>query len=123
MAGARAQGLPADLEKLWRATGVPKDALSLVVREVGGPGMVAINPSTPRNPASVMKMVTTWSSLSGLGPDYAWRTTLLASGGGRIDAHGTLRGPLYIKAGGDPFLTIQDLRSEEHTSELQSLMR
>src|SRR3546814_12137444 len=71
--------------------------------------MVAINPSTPRKPASVMKMVTTWSSLSGLGPDYAWRTTLLASGGGRIDAHGTLRGPLYIKAGGDPFLTIQDL--------------
>src|SRR3546814_10234148 len=62
MAGALAQGLPADLEKLWRATGVPKDALSLVVREVGGPGMVAINPSTPRNPASVDRKSTRLNS-------------------------------------------------------------
>jgi len=108
-AGTFAAGLPPHLDQLWRATGVPKSALSLVVRQIDGPGLVAINPSTPRNPASVMKMVTTWSSLSGLGPDYSWRTTLLAGAGARVDAQGTLGGPLYVKAGGDPFLTIQDL--------------
>lgn len=107
-ASVLAQGLPDHLKKAWRATGLPDSALSLVVRQVDGPGMVAINPSISRNPASVMKMVTTWASLSGLGPDYSWRTTFLARNGGQIDAQGTLLGPLYIKAGGDPFLNIQD---------------
>jgi D-alanyl-D-alanine carboxypeptidase/D-alanyl-D-alanine-endopeptidase (penicillin-binding protein 4) len=106
---AVAQALPPQLQKAWQATGLPQSALSLVVREVGGGGMVAVNAQTPRNPASVMKMVTTWSGLSGLGPDYQWRTTLLGRDGGRVDAQGTLHGPLYVKAGGDPFLTIQDL--------------
>lgn len=108
-AGAAAQALPPQLQQAWRATGMPQSALSLVVREVGGGSLVSVNPETPRNPASVMKMVTTWASLSGLGPDYQWRTALLARDGGRVDAQGTLRGPLYIKAGGDPFLSIQDL--------------
>lgn len=108
-AGAMAQALPPQLQKAWQATGLPQSALSLVVEEVGGGRMVSVNPQTPRNPASVMKMVTTWTGLSGLGPDYQWRTTLLGRDGARVDAQGTLRGPLYVKAGGDPFLTIQDL--------------
>ncbi len=106
---AQAQGLPPELDKLWRATRLPDSALSLYVQEIGGPPLMAVNPTVPRNPASVMKMVTTWTGLSGLGPDYVWRTTALAQGQGRIDAQGTLSGPLYIKAGGDPFFTMQDL--------------
>ena len=42
--------------------------LSLVVQEVGGPRLVALNAKEPRNPASVMKLVTTWAALSELGP-------------------------------------------------------
>lgn len=110
-ANALAQGLPTDLAKSWRAAALPESALSLVVQEINGPRLVAINPSTPRNPASVMKMVTTWSALSGLGPDYVWRTTFLANNGAQIDAQGSLRGPLYLKAGGDPFLTVEGLWS------------
>jgi len=106
---AQAQGLPPELDKLWRATRLPESALSLYVQEIGGPTLAAVNAGEPRNPASVMKMVTTWAGLSGLGPDYVWRTTALAEGKGRIDAQGTLAGPLYIKAGGDPFFTMQDL--------------
>jgi len=79
------------------------------VQEIGGPRLVELNPSVPRNPASVMKMVTTWAALSGLGPEYRWRTELLAEGGARIDGQGSLRGPLYIKAGGDPHLTQEEL--------------
>src|SRR5690606_1095858 len=65
----------------------------------------------PRNPASVMKLVTTWGGLSSLGPEYTWRTMLMAQGGGVVDAQGTLQGPLYVKASGDPFLTLPDLWS------------
>ncbi|MDN5842966.1 MAG: D-alanyl-D-alanine carboxypeptidase/D-alanyl-D-alanine-endopeptidase [Alcaligenaceae bacterium] len=106
---ASAQGLPPDLQKAWDATRIASGALSLQVQEVGGPVMISQQADTPRNPASVMKMVTTWAALSGLGPDYVWRTNLLARAGAGVDAQGTLRGPLYVQAAGDPFFTIQDL--------------
>ncbi|NYT62333.1 D-alanyl-D-alanine carboxypeptidase/D-alanyl-D-alanine-endopeptidase [Alcaligenaceae bacterium] len=106
---ALAQSLPADLEKAWRATRLPESSVSLVVQEIDGPRLVSINASQPRNPASVMKMVTTWTALAGLGPEYTWRTTFFAKGGGQVDAQGSLAGPLYLKAGGDPLLTVEDL--------------
>lgn len=106
-AAVAAQPLPADLSRAWQATRLPQSSLSLVVQEINGPRLIEINGAVPRNPASVMKMVTTWSSLAGLGPDYVWRTTFLASG--HPDAQGTLLGPLYLKAGGDPLLRIEDL--------------
>lgn len=106
---ALAQALPAELAAAWKATKLPESALSLVVQEVGGPRLIAVNPNQARNPASVMKMVTTWAGLSGLGPEYTWRTTLYARGAGQVDAQGNLSGPLYIKAGGDPDFSIKDL--------------
>lgn len=108
---AWAQGLPPELDAVWRAAKLPESSVSLVVKEINGPQLMAINASQPRNPASVMKMVTTWTGLAGLGPEYRWRTTFLAKDGGRTDAQGTLRGPLYLRAGGDPFLTMSDLWS------------
>nr|WP_243650867.1 D-alanyl-D-alanine carboxypeptidase/D-alanyl-D-alanine-endopeptidase [Paracandidimonas soli] len=106
---AGAQSLPSELQGAWRATKLPEQSLSLFVQEVGGPVLLAVNPATPRNPASVMKLVTTWAGLSGLGPEYVWRTHLLARGGGVVDEQGTLSGPLYIQAAGDPSFTVQDL--------------
>jgi len=108
-AGAAAQGLPAELERAWKATGLPDGSLSLVVQELDGQRLVAINAAEPRNPASVMKLVTTWAALSTLGPDYVWRTEFLAGPGVRPDAHGALRGPLYLRAGADPMFLMQDL--------------
>lgn len=108
---ATAQGLPPELQKAFQATRLPAGAMSLVVKEINGPVLVSLNPSEPRNPASVMKMVTTWTGLSGLGPEYRWRTTLYARDGANVDSQGSLRGPLYIKAGGDPFLTMAELWS------------
>lgn len=103
------QTLPPELQAAWRATGLPESSLSLYVQEVGGDPLVAINESEPRNPASVMKMVTTWAGLLALGPDHNWRTTVLADQGLHIDEQGTLAGPLYIKAAGDPVFRTQDL--------------
>jgi len=101
--------LPPTLQNAWQTTTLPQDALSLVIREVDGPVLVSHAPDTPRNPASVMKLATTWAGLSALGPDYVWRTTLLADGAARVDGDGRLGGPLYVKAAGDPFMTVQDL--------------
>ncbi|MBO1113340.1 D-alanyl-D-alanine carboxypeptidase/D-alanyl-D-alanine endopeptidase [Bordetella petrii] len=106
---AQAQGLPDELARAWKASGLPGSSLSLVVQELGGQRMVAINANEPRNPASVMKLVTTWSALSELGPNYVWRTEFLTEPGARPDAHGALPGPLYLRAGGDPYLLVQDL--------------
>ena len=106
---AQVPGLPPAVVKAWKETKLPDSALSLVVQEVGGPRLVALNAKEPRNPASVMKLVTTWAALSELGPNYVWRTEFMTEPGARPDAKGALSGPLYLRAGGDPQFLMQDL--------------
>ena len=110
-AWAQAQGLPANLATVWEANKLPQDSLSLVVQEVNGPQLIGVNAQRPRNPASVMKLVTTWTALSELGPDYVWRTELLVEPGIHPNSQGELKGPLYLRAGGDPQFLLQDLWS------------
>nr|WP_226955013.1 D-alanyl-D-alanine carboxypeptidase/D-alanyl-D-alanine-endopeptidase [Mesopusillimonas faecipullorum] len=104
-----AQNLPEPLRQPWRQTRLQAADVSLLVKEVGGPTLISLNPEVPRNPASVMKLVTTWAGLSGLGPAYRWRTSLMARADAQIGADGTLQGPLYVKASGDPFFTVEQL--------------
>ncbi|MGE8588542.1 MAG: D-alanyl-D-alanine carboxypeptidase/D-alanyl-D-alanine-endopeptidase [Alcaligenes sp.] len=106
---ALAQALPPELATVWGVSRLPQSALSIVVDEADGARLIGVNAQEPRNPASVMKLVSTWAGLSALGPEYTWRTTLMAQGGLQVDEQGTLKGPLYIKAGGDPFLTVPEL--------------
>lgn len=103
--------LPAEVQQAWRATRLPDSSLSMVVHELDGARLASVNADVPRNPASVMKTVTTWAALSGLGPEYTWRTAFYVPPNARIDAEGTLTGPLYLKAGGDPLLTTEELWS------------
>ncbi len=105
----QAQGLPPNLASLWKASKLPDKSLSLVVQEIGGPRIISMNATESRNPASVMKLVTTWAALSELGPNYVWRTDFLTEPGTRPDAKGVLSGPLYLRAGGDPQFLLQDL--------------
>ncbi|WP_246013176.1 D-alanyl-D-alanine carboxypeptidase/D-alanyl-D-alanine endopeptidase [Pigmentiphaga humi] len=108
-AWARAQALPPDLAAAWAATGLPESALSLVVERMDGTRLLAVNAGQPRNPASVMKLVTTFAALDSLGPAYVWRTQLLVDPGTTIGADGTLSGPLYLRASGDPQFRLEDL--------------
>ncbi len=103
------QALPAELARAWAQTKLPESSLSLVVQEVNGPRLFAIQPAQPRNPASVMKLVTTYAAISRLGPTYVWNTDFLIDGKAQVDAQGVLSGPLYLRAGGDPVLLLQDL--------------
>lgn len=61
-------------------------------------------PEEPRNPASVIKLVTTLAALEELGPAYRFRTEVYAAG--RL-VDGRLDGDLYLKGYGDPYLVIE----------------
>lgn len=101
--------LPAELREAFQRSGLSENAVSVVVAEVGHPPMIAINPAQPRNPASVMKLVTTYAALEALGPAYTWRTELLSAPGARLGPDGTLSSPVYLRAGGDPDMRLEDV--------------
>jgi len=87
---------------------VPLSSVSVVIEKVGDrQPSVAVNAGQPMMPASTMKLVTTWSGLSMLGPDYRWKTSAYTDG--EVDASGTLHGNLYIKGTGDPKLVPEEL--------------
>ena len=59
------------------------------------------------NPASVMKLATSLVALARLGPDYRYRTNILADG--VIDpATRTLEGDLVVEGGADPMFSLKD---------------
>lgn len=104
---AHAESLPSPVEASLARIGVPPSAVALFVQEVGGaPPLVAHRLSEPMNPASVMKLVTTYAALDQLGPAFTWRTRILSSG--QIH-YATLRGDLFITGGGDPRLSVERL--------------
>ncbi|MFM0687149.1 D-alanyl-D-alanine carboxypeptidase/D-alanyl-D-alanine-endopeptidase [Paraburkholderia strydomiana] len=87
---------------------VPLSSISVVIEKVGDrTPIVALNAGKPMMPASTMKLVTTYSGLSILGPDYRWRTNAYADG--TVDANGVLHGNLYIQGTGDPKLVPEEL--------------
>ncbi|MGB7904877.1 MAG: D-alanyl-D-alanine carboxypeptidase, partial [Steroidobacteraceae bacterium] len=104
VAGARDRDyLPPEVEQAMKRQKVPGTSLSVFVREVGREEpLVSYNSTVPRNPASTMKIVTTYSALESLGPAYAWRTRAYATGPIRDQA---LEGNLVLVGGGDPFMT------------------
>ena len=101
--------LPPELQKAWVATGLPDSSLSLVVQDVSGKRLFSKAPNTPRNPASVMKLVTTWAALSTLGPNYVWNTVFLIDKDSKVNEEGVLSGPVYLRPSGDPIFLLEDL--------------
>ena len=62
--------------------------------------------NVPMNPASVMKLVTTYAALDLLGPTFTWSTPVYVDGAVR---EGVLTGNVYIKGQGDPKLVSERL--------------
>ncbi|MDE0713731.1 MAG: D-alanyl-D-alanine carboxypeptidase/D-alanyl-D-alanine-endopeptidase [Gammaproteobacteria bacterium] len=105
-APAAAGELPGEISRLLSKYGVPENSVSLVIREAGPDREVlSLNPHVPRNPASVIKLLTTVAALELLGPAYQWETRYFVDG--KVDAEGRLRGNLIMQGGGDPFLTVE----------------
>ncbi|MGV2290969.1 D-alanyl-D-alanine carboxypeptidase/D-alanyl-D-alanine-endopeptidase [Trinickia sp. YCB016] len=100
--------LPAPVMRGLEKAHVPLTAVSVVVEKIGDrTPILALNAGKPMMPASTMKLVTTYSGLSILGPDYRWRTNAYADG--TVDEHGVLHGNLYIQGTGDPKLVPEEL--------------
>jgi D-alanyl-D-alanine carboxypeptidase/D-alanyl-D-alanine-endopeptidase (penicillin-binding protein 4) len=73
---ATAQGLPPAVEAAMVRANLPRDAVTLLVVDAEGRQAPRLShrASVPVNPASVMKLVTTYAALDLLGPAYSWRT-------------------------------------------------
>ncbi|MEP7328918.1 MAG: D-alanyl-D-alanine carboxypeptidase/D-alanyl-D-alanine-endopeptidase [Betaproteobacteria bacterium] len=98
--------LPGAVARAFKDAGIPLDRVAIVVRETGSPRpLFAHDPDRPMNPASVMKLVTTFAALELLGRDYRWKTEAYVDG--KLDAAGTLTGNLLLKGYGDPKITIE----------------
>ncbi len=99
--------LPPKIQQALRASKLQDNALSLVMVPLSGPGTPTVyNADVSVNPASTMKLVTTYAALELLGPTYQWKTEFYTDG--KLDS-GILNGNLYLKGGGDPKLNMEKL--------------
>jgi D-alanyl-D-alanine carboxypeptidase/D-alanyl-D-alanine-endopeptidase (penicillin-binding protein 4) len=100
---ARADQLPSAVAQALKNAGIPQAATAVWVKEVDvNVPRLEVNARTALNPASTMKLVTTFAALDLLGPAYAWKTEAFASG---TLNDGVLTGDLFLRGGGDPKLT------------------
>jgi serine-type D-Ala-D-Ala carboxypeptidase/endopeptidase (penicillin-binding protein 4) len=101
-------GLPPSVARAFTDQHIPLSAVTAFVQELGTPQPVFTQaPSKPMNPASTMKLLTTFAGLELLGPDYRWRTEAYAEGN-IVD--GVLDGNLVLKGYGDPKVTLEQFQ-------------
>lgn len=99
--------LPPKVQQALKTSKLGNDALSLVMLPLNGPGTPTVfNADVSVNPASTMKLVTTYAALEMLGPTHQWKTEFFTDG---TLSNGVLRGNLYLKGGGDPKLNMEKL--------------
>ena len=94
---AEAANLPKAVLEALRPVGIPQSSVSAVVHEVSAARpLLAVNANDALNPASVMKLVTTYAALELLGPAYRWRTEAYLDGN-----------DLVLRGYGDPKLNLE----------------
>ena len=105
---AHAQSLPPEVDAALVRAKVPREAVTVLVVDAQGrgPARLSHRANVPVNPASIMKLVTTYAALDLLGPAFMWTTPVYVEGAVR---DGTLFGNLYIKGQGDPKLVAERL--------------
>jgi len=99
--------LPPDIaEELVRAEISPESVAVLVQDVSGTTPLLASNTELPFQPASTMKLVTTYAALELMGPAYKWKTGAYAVG---QQAGDILFGDLIIRGSGDPKLVLENV--------------
>lgn len=101
---------PAAINKALKRAQVPRDAVSLLVLDASGrlPPRLSHRSEVAMNPASVMKLVTTYAALDALGPNFTWKTAVVLDG---LLTDGLLQGNLVVRGGGDPKLVVERLQA------------
>lgn len=101
-----ATALPEPVARALAQAGIPESAIGVYVHEIGArEPVLAIGADRALNPASTMKLITTYAGLELLGPAYTWNTDLYTDGTITQDV---LTGNLYLKGSGDPKLTLEN---------------
>ena len=113
---ALAAGLPAEVLQALKAAQIPTANVAIVVQGVDGTPPLLTHRSTPAmNPASVMKLLTTYAALDLLGPAFTWQTGAWIENATTMETtanptvNGVLKGNLYLKGSGDPRFAIEHL--------------
>ena len=102
---AQAIPLPEPVRLELEKAGIPLDSVAVEVREAGkSPALISHNAQRAMNPASTMKLLTTFAGLQILGPAYRWKTEVYLDG--KLE-NGILYGNLIFKGYGDPKLTVE----------------
>lgn len=97
--------LPVSVRKMLEEHNLPESSLGVFVQDVTEQDpMLLFNSDIPFNPASAIKLLTTFIGLDVLSPAYRWRTEAYVDG---PVVEGRLHGRLIIKGGGDPFLVTE----------------
>ncbi len=106
----QAQTLPPGVEAALAKAKVPREALAVIVVDAAPSAkstpLLSYRADASVNPASVMKLVTTYAGLELLGPAYTWPTPVFVDGS--IN-NGVLTGNLIIQGRGDPKLVLERL--------------
>ena len=97
--------LPQAVRAVLELRKIPADSVSIQVDNLTSDETVlSWQADVARNPASVMKLLTTLVALDTLGPTYTWKTEAYLLGELR---DGTLHGDLLLKGYGDPYLVTE----------------
>ena len=95
--------MPPSVANALNRAGIPETSVGVFVQDVDAADpVVAFNADTAMNPASTIKLLTTYAALELLGPSFTWRTELLSAADQRGDL---LDGDLVLRGSGDPRLT------------------
>ena len=101
--------VPVTVTQALQTAHVPMNALAVYVQEAGvvdgsvAP-LISWQAGLPMQPASTMKLVTSYTALTLLGPAYHWKTSVYMTG--HMDGD-VLQGDLILQGGGDPHLVLE----------------
>ncbi len=107
-AGLVHAGVPDTVADALKKAGIPESGVAMFVQAVdANQPELSVNAEKQMNPASVMKLVTTYAALELLKPNFRWKTEVYRSA---IMEEGVLRGNLIIKGYGDPSFKEAEFR-------------
>jgi len=110
LVSVQAQSLPDSVTQSFKKSHIPLDATGIYVQEVTSPSnitkpLISWQAEQPFQPASTMKLVTSYAALDMLGPAYTWKTSVYMTGHMEGDV---LHGDLILQGGGDPRLVVEN---------------
>ncbi len=108
LTGIASAALPVSVAKELKKAGIPEASAAIFVQGVhSSQPALAVNAEKRMNPASVMKLVTTYAALELLKPNFRWKTEVYRDA---VLENGTLEGNLIIKGYGDPSFKEAEFR-------------